>query len=222
VKAGRGGLWFWALLLGRSLFAQDAGMPSGTDPAALLNKPEVISASVSAEKTEDGQVWIGLFADVQVCSELDLERMKRTATDYENYPRFFKRNKSVTVSRGTDAVYQRLTLAAGFLRFYFESQCTVQVKELINTEKEFLLEFSHVSDDGSIRNIQGYWYFQTLPGNDAGNDTGKKLSYMRYWTSSQMLRKVPLQRFIMSMFIEREFRRLAVEFLKAASGDPGP
>jgi hypothetical protein len=105
-----------------------------------------------------------------------------------------------------------MAVGAEFLGLSFLTNYRVLVTEALNTPEEFILEFSHVSDDGSVKDVSGRWYLKKLPPMESA---GQRY-YVRYHAYSKVARKYPLQRMIMSMFINSESRDLMRQFVEAA------
>jgi hypothetical protein len=87
---------------------------------------------------------------------------------------------------------------------------TVLMETPIDTGEKFLLTFSHISDDGTIRNIYGFWYLESLI------IDGKPHTYFRYYSSSESLKSNALQKQATALFIGSEYSGMIKEVLAAA------
>jgi hypothetical protein len=105
-----------------------------------------------------------------------------------------------------------MAVGAQFLGIDFLVKYRVLATETRDTPDEFILDFSHVSDDGSVKDVSGRWHVKKLPRLDGE----EQQCYIRYYAHSRALRKYPLQRMIMSLFINSESRDLMEQFVKAA------
>jgi ribosome-associated toxin RatA of RatAB toxin-antitoxin module len=193
-----------------ALSGEEAGMPPGTDPDRIKSKPVVIETYVSNEEGEGHTKWIGMYADVHVCVDIPQETLRRVVTDYEHYPQVFKRMRNIRVRRENEGAYQDWHIGVGFKNFSYDTRYTLLAVEKQNTPERYLLDFSHVADDGSIKDAWGQWYFETL------RLEGQEWTYIRYTTSSRVIRKFPLQRTVMGWIINKEYTDLMNQFLKAA------
>jgi hypothetical protein len=155
-----------------------------------------------------------MYTDIHITTDIPMDKLRRAILDFDAYPRMFKRNQSITVIRDNAAVYLGMTVGAELMGFSFLTTYRVAVTELLNTPEEFVIDFSFVSGDGSMKEFYGRWYFETVRRN------GEEFSYVRCYTSSVVIRKYPLQRLIMSLFINSESRDLMGQFLKAAGESP--
>jgi hypothetical protein len=187
----------------------EARIPPDTDLAKILNKPAIIKTAVSAEEGDDHTKWIGMLADIHACTDLPQDLLRRVVTDYETYPRVFKRLTSIRVNRTPEGAYQDWHIRVGFKSFSYDTDYTLFAEERINTPDTYLLDFSHVSDDGSVKDAWGSWYFEKV---QLG---GEERTYVRYTTSCKTLRKFPLQRLIMGIIINMEYTDLMNQFLWA-------
>jgi hypothetical protein len=203
------------ILLGLSpLPAQetDLAIPDREVLETINGVPGIIKAVVSQEMGDDKIRWIEMYTDVHIVSALPMDALQRTILDFASYPRIFRRNQETAVIRENDAVYLDMVVGAKFLGIDFLVSYRVVVAELRNTPEEFILDFSHVSDDGSVKDVSGRWYVKKIPRPDGG----EQQCYVRYYARSTALRKYPFQRMIMSMFINSESRDLMNQFVKAA------
>jgi hypothetical protein len=158
-------------------------------------------------------------ADVQICTALPLEQVKAVITDYDNYVKTFKRT---TLSRnaggggrGTTAFFE---VTVGVMGITVVTSYSVLMETPLDSPEKFLLTFSHVSDNGSIRNVNGFWYLETVAIN------GQPHTYLRYYSHSEPLRVNALQKQASSWFIGSEYSGMLKEVLAAAArrNPPGP
>jgi hypothetical protein len=215
IKRNRPPLLF--LLALPRLFAQepDIELPDQRILSKIFNKPGIIKTYVSQERGNDRIRWVEMYTDVHLVTDIPMDKLRRAILNFDNYPRIFRRNQSITVIREDAAVYLDMAVGAEFLGISFLTNYRVLVTELFNTPEEFVLDFSHVADDGSVKDVYGRWYVEKIPGG------GEERFYVRYYASSKVIRKYPLLRMIMSMFINSESRDLMEQFIKAA-GEPSP
>jgi hypothetical protein len=203
------------LLLGFvSLSAQEPGIeiPNQKTLEAIKGNPGIIKTVVSQERGDDNIRWIEMYTDVHIVTAIPMDRLKRTILDFDGYPRIFRRNQKTVAVREHDAVYLDMAVGAEFLGIKFLVNYRVLVTELRDTPEEFILDFSHVSDDGGAKDISGRWHVKKLP-QEEGTEPQ---FYVRYYAYSKVIHKYPLQRMIMSLFINGESRDLMKEFVKAA------
>jgi hypothetical protein len=203
------------LLLGlSSLSAQEAGIeiPDRETLEAINGTPGIIKAVVSQERGDDKIRWIEMYTDVHIVTAIPIDRLKRTILDFDGYPRIFRRNQETVAIRKHDAVFLDMAVGAEFLGIKFLVNYRVLCAELRNTPEEFVLDFSHVSDDGGVKDVSGRWHVKKLPQAEGAEPQ----FYIRYYAYSKVVRKYPLQRMIMSLFIHSESRDLMKEFVKAA------
>jgi hypothetical protein len=203
------------LLLGVfRVFAQDTELelPGPGIVKKIFNRPGIITTAVSQEKGDDAVRWVEMYTDVHIATDIPMDTLRRTILDFDNYPRIFRRNQDIAVIREDGRVYLDMIVGAEFLGISFLTAYRVLVRELRNTSEEFVLDFSHVSDDGTVKDVCGRWYVKKIPP-FAG---GKEQCYVRYYASSKVVRKYPFLRMIMGMFIDGESRDLMRQFLKAA------
>jgi hypothetical protein len=175
----------------------------------IFNRPGIVKTEVSQERGDDKLRWIEAYTDVHIVTDIPMDKLRRAVLNFNNYPRIFRRNPGITVIREDDKVYLDMILGAELMGLSFLTRCRVLVTELVNTSEEFGLGFSHVSDDGSVKDVHGRWYLKRIPG-------GEERFYIRYYASSKVIRKYPLQRLIMSMCINGESRDLMNQFLQTA------
>jgi hypothetical protein len=177
----------------------------------IFNNPKVVTAEVSKKTGNEDGPWISMYADVHVYTDISLENMDAVVTAYEDYPAFFTQVKNVQVRRSMEGVYQSFKVIVGLMGFSVESNYTVLVEEIVRTPSKLILKYSHVSDDGSIKDVHGTWYLESL------SLDGKPGTYMRYTSTSRVIQKFPLQRIIMAMFAGSEHTQLIHRFLNSAS-----
>jgi hypothetical protein len=199
------------LLLPGFAAAGETGIPPGTDLAALLDRPAVIASSVTVATAANRSRWIAMEADVHACTAVPLDRLRVIARDFEGYPKIFKRMKRDRVRRTPEGVFVEMFVSVGLAGITYDTDYTLLAEEQIDTSGRFLLDFSHVSSDGSVKNAHGIWYFESVTVN------GVPAVYLRYTASGQVLKKYPLQDTIMDMFINMEHIDLLNQFLKAAA-----
>jgi hypothetical protein len=203
------------ILLGLSpLPAQetDLAIPDREVLETINAVPGIIKAVVSGETGDDTIRWIEMHTDVHILSAIPLDRLRSTILDFEGYPRIFRRNHETIVIRENDALCLDMAVGAEFLGIEFLVKYRVAVTELRNTPEEFILDFAHVSDDGSVKDVSGRWHIKKLPRSGGA----EQQCYVRYYAYSKALRKYPFQRMIMSLFINSESRDLMNQFIKAA------
>jgi hypothetical protein len=198
-------LWFPVLVQGEEL-----GIPPDTDFEKIFNKPAIIKTTVSGEEGDDHTRWIGMLADIHMCTDIPQDVLRRVATDYEHYPGVFKRLTSIRVNRAPEGVYQDWHISVGFNNFSVDTDYTLLAVEQINTREKYLLDFTHVSDDGSIKDAWGAWYFEDIMVD------GKACTYVRYITSCKTLRKFLLQRMVLGIIINKEYTDMMNQFLQSA------
>ncbi|AEF84846.1 hypothetical protein TREPR_1000 [Treponema primitia ZAS-2] len=202
-------------LLGLSrLFAQEADieLPDQEVLEKIYNKPGIIKTEVSQEKGDDNLRWVEMYTDIHITTDIPMDKLRRTILEFNNYPRIFRRNQGVTVIWEDDSVYLDMTVGATLLGISFLTKYRVSVTELFNSPEEFVLDFSHVSDDGNVKDVYGRWYLKKIP----LSAEGEQRFYVRYYASSKVIRKYPFLRMIMAMFINSESRDLMNQFLKTA------
>ena len=192
--------------------AGETGIPPDTDLAKLLHRPAVIASSITVE-TEAGDFrWITMDADVHACTAIPLDRLREIARNFEGYPKIFKRMKWDKVRRSPEGVFVEMFISVGLMGITYDTDYTLLAEEQIDAAGRFLIDFSHVSSDGQVRDAHGVWYFESVTVN------GAPAVYLRYTASGKVLKKYPLQDTIMSMFVNMEHVDLLNQFLKAAVG----
>jgi hypothetical protein len=199
------------------LFAQGVGieLPGQEVLAKIFNKPGLIKTEVSQERGDDKIRWIEMSMDVHIVTDIPMDNLQKAIMNFDNYPRIFKRNRSTTTIRKAEMVSLDMTVGVELMGISFLTKYRVLVTELSNTPDELILDFSHLADDGNIKDVYGRWYVERIPGG------GKEQFYVRYYASSRVIRKYPFQRMLMSMFINSESRDLMEQFLIAA-GESSP
>jgi hypothetical protein len=201
-------IFFWSF----KAAAEPVGIVPGTDFKRIFNRSTVIDSAVFSTRDTDNSVWITMFADTHVVTDIPLARLRYIITDYENYPRYFKRNTASKVAAVTgDGIYQDVQVTVGLLGITFTGRYTVLVREIVNNPAQFVLEFSHVTDNGAIRNVHGQWYFESVTVNDRPG------TYIRYISSSESIRRSILQKTAMALFVGAEFTDMTDQLLKAAA-----
>jgi hypothetical protein len=176
----------------------------------IFNKPGIIKTEVSQERGDDNIRWIEVYTDVHIATDIPMDMLRREILNFDDYPRIFKRNPGITVIREDEKVYLDMLVGAELMGISLFTTCRVLVTELRNTPEEFVLDFSHVSDDGNVKDVYGRWYLKRIPGG------GEEQFYIRYYVSSRVIHKYPFQQFIMSVCINGESKDLMIQFLKAA------
>jgi hypothetical protein len=190
----------------------DLAIPGREILEQIDGKPGIIKAVVSQETGDDKIRWIEMYTDVHILSALPLDALRRTILDFGKYPRIFRRNQETVVIRENDAVFLDMAVGARFFGIDFLVNYRVAVTELRDTPEEFILDFSHVSDDGGVKDVSGRWHVRKL----SQAKGSEQQCYVRYYAHSKVARKYPLQRVIMSLFIDGESRDLMNQFIKAA------
>jgi hypothetical protein len=112
-----------------------------------------------------------------------------------------------------ETLFQYINLSISLLGVTFDTEYTVEIREAIDTPEVYCWTFTHFSDDGTIKDVQGMWYFETAP------VSGEPVTYVRYFSSCRVLRKFAMQRMIMAMFNKQENLSMIRQFLKAAAGE---
>jgi hypothetical protein len=174
----------------------------------LYGKAEIIRTEVSREIDADKNRWIDAYADLHTCTDIPLSSLRETILDYESYPRIFKRNKGMEVTRENGLVYHDMTAGIEVLGVAYAVRFRQLVTVLADEPNRLIIDYSYAWGDGRVKDVRGAWYFETLPGTDR--------CYVRYFAASRMMQRFPLQRFIMSMLIDGETRDALNQFLAAA------
>jgi hypothetical protein len=197
------------------LSAQETGMaiPGQEILKKITNTPGIIKTMVSQERGNDRTRWIEMHTDVHIVSAIPMDKLRRAILDFAQYPRIFRRNEKTVITRENEAVYLDMDVGAEFLGIDFFVNYRVLVTETRNTPEEFILNFSYISGDSSVQDVSGWWYLKKLP--QAGD--AEQQFYVRYYAYSKVANKYPLQRMIMSLFINSESRDLMNQFVKAAA-----
>ncbi|MDR1250129.1 MAG: hypothetical protein LBK63_12610 [Treponema sp.] len=178
----------------------------------ISNNPGIIKALVSQEKGDDKIRWIEMYTDVHIVSAIPMDKLRRAVLDFDTYPRIFRRNEKTVVIRENETLYLDMDVGAEFLGIDFFVNYRVRVTETRNTPEEFILDFSYVSSDSSVQDVSGRWQLKKLPQAEGV----EQQFYVRYYAYSKVASKYPLQRMIMSLFINSESRDLMNQFVKAA------
>jgi ribosome-associated toxin RatA of RatAB toxin-antitoxin module len=137
-----------------------------------------------------------------------MSSLRETILDYEAYPQIFKRNKGMQVIREDGSVYHDMVAGIDILGVSYSMRFRQLVTVLTDEPGRLIVDFSHVDDDGKVKDVRGGWYFESLPGTN--------WNYVRYYGASRIVQRFPLQRFFMSMFIDGETKDALVQFLAAA------
>jgi hypothetical protein len=190
--------------------AGEPGIPPGTDLAKLLHRPAMVASSITVETAADHSRWITMKADVHACTAVPLDRLRAIARNFEGYPKIFKRMKWDRVSRSPEGVFVEMFISVGLMGITYDTDYTLRAEERIDNAGRFLLDFSHVSSDGLVRDAHGVWYFESVTVN------GAPAVYLRYTASGKVLKKYPLQDTVMGMFVNMEHVDLLHQFLNAA------
>ncbi|GHV07774.1 hypothetical protein FACS189485_18540 [Spirochaetia bacterium] len=190
--------------------AEFAFIPPGTDLEKIFNKPAALEAQISAEEGDDQSKWIGMLVDIHVCTDIPQDVLRRVVTDYEQYTGIFKRLVSMKVDRADEGAYLGWHIRIGSNNLSYDTRYTTLASEQLNTRDKYLLYYSHVSDDGSIKDAWGGWYFENVM------VKGKECTYVRYITSNKTFRKFLIQRLALSLVIKKEYADLMDQFLRAA------
>jgi hypothetical protein len=191
---------------------RDIEIPGREVLETIQGVPGIIKAVVSRETGDGTSRWIEMHTDVHIVSAIPLEALRRTILDFESYPRIFRRNHETSVIREKGGVCLDMAVGAEFLGIEFLVKYRVAVAELRNTPEEFILDFTHVSDDGSVKDVSGRWQLKKLPRPEGA----EQQCYVRYHARSKAAPQYPFQRMIMSLFINSESRDLMNQFVKAA------
>ncbi|MDR2740196.1 MAG: hypothetical protein LBB68_10265, partial [Treponema sp.] len=180
----------------------DIELPDRELLETINSAPGIIKTVVSQEMGDDRIRWIEMYTDVHIVSAIPMDKLRSTILDFDGYPRIFRRNQTIAVVREQDAVYLDMAVGAEFLGIEFLVKYRVAVAELRDTPEEFILDFTHVSDDGGVKDVSGRWYVKKLPRPEGA----EQQCYVRYHAYSKVVRKYPLQRMIMALFINSESR----------------
>ncbi|MDR1143831.1 MAG: hypothetical protein LBK77_06405 [Spirochaetaceae bacterium] len=176
----------------------------------LIEKYDVIYTRVDT-LTEGSKTWIPMEADVHICTAVPLEKIKSAITDYDNYTGIFRRSTaSRTLSRDAGGTTAFFEMTVGAMGITVVTAYTVLLETPIDTPDKFLLRFSHISDNGSIRKVYGFWYLESVM------IDGKPYTYLRYYSTSEPLRVNIIQRQVTSWFISSEYGSMLKDVLTAA------
>ena len=210
---GLNAVWFFFFffLPGPVLPAQERDfiLPSEKERDEIFGKLVIIKTVVSQEIEENKTKWVEMYMDLHTGTSVSFTRLRSTLLEFEKYPLFFKRNVSTEFHREENLLDMVAGLEVMGLSFY--TWYRVLVSEAVNEPGRLILDFSHMDDDGTVRNVRSRWYLERYY-----LDTGEERCYVRYFASSAVIQKYPLQRTIMSMFINSESRDLLSQFLAAA------
>ncbi|MDR1654657.1 MAG: hypothetical protein LBR96_01565, partial [Treponema sp.] len=160
------------------------------------------------EVEADKSKWIDVYADLHTITDIPMSSLRETILDYEAYPRFFRRNKGMKVTREDGRVYHDMTAGLEVLGVSYAVRFRQEVTVLVDEPERLILDFSYVSGDGNVKDVRGGWYFESLP------ETGRV--YVRYYGASRVMQRIPLQRFFMSILIDDETSGALRQFLNAA------
>jgi hypothetical protein len=181
-----------------------------TNLKKLIEKHDVIYVRVDV-LTEGSKTWLPMEADVHICTDVPLGKIKAVITDYDNYTGIFKRSTASRTlkrdARGTTAFFE---MTVGAMGVTVVTAYTVLLETPIDTADKFLLTFSHVADNGSIRKVYGFWYLESIM------IDGKPYTYLRYYSTSEPQRVSALQRQITSWFIGSEYGNTLRDVITAA------
>jgi hypothetical protein len=191
--------------------ALEIGISPGTDLGKIAKKPAIVSSEISLVPGDISPRWITMKADVHVWTDIPLDTLRPIARDFENYSNIFKRIKRDRVIKTEDALYLEMLISVGLLNITYDTEYVLLAAEVLNTPSRFLLDFSHVSDDGRVRKAHGIWYFE------AAAVEGVMGTYIRYIADGQVLKVYPLQDTIMHMFVNMEHIDILNQFLQAVS-----
>jgi ribosome-associated toxin RatA of RatAB toxin-antitoxin module len=212
----RAGLLFllFIFIFGTGVNGEEYGLPSRNTWKKLYNKAEIVKTEVSSEVEADKSRWIDAYADLHTCTDIPLFRLRETILDYESYPQIFKRNKDMRVIRENGQVYHEMVAGIEVLGIAYTVKFRQLVRVLVDEPGRLIVDYSYASSDGRVKDVRGAWYFETLPGTE--------WCYVRYFAASRMMRRFPLQRFIMSMLIDSETKDALSQFLTAARNREAP
>jgi hypothetical protein len=149
--------------------------------------------------------------DVHMVCDIPLAQLKAAITDYQNYTSIFKRTTASSITEtNSEGVVASFEVTVGALGITVVSNYSVLIKTLIDEPGKFLMEFTHYSGDGTVRNVRGYWYFETV---ELGN---RSCTYLRNYSATDSLQVNGLQKAAASMFMGSEYMGMLRELLKAA------
>ncbi|MDR2314330.1 MAG: hypothetical protein LBE02_07325 [Spirochaetaceae bacterium] len=186
-------------------------IPGNANLKQLLAKPSFIYTGVDSVK-EGGKTWVVMEVDVQTCSPLSLEQIKAVITDYANYAKIFKRTTASRVAGGNErGIIAFFEITVGVMGVTAVTAYSVLMETPLDSPGKFLLNFSHVSDNGSIRKVHGFWYLETVTIDERPH------TYLRYYAYSEPLRVMALQKQVTSLFIGAEYEAMIEEVLAAAA-----
>jgi hypothetical protein len=210
-----GGKFFISVVLLFFLFsprapadAEDYCLPPQNTWKKLYNRVEIIKTEVSREIAADESRWIDAYAELHTCTDIPLSSLRETILDYESYPQIFKRNKGMQVIRKDGAVYHDMVAGIEVFKVSYALRFRQLVTVLVDEPGRLLIDYSYDWGDGRVKDVRGAWYFEKLPGTNQ--------CYVRYVAASRIMQRFSLQRFIMSMLIDRETKDAMAQFLDAA------
>jgi hypothetical protein len=201
-------LLFLFMLPAAALNGEEFSLPPKDTWEKLFNRAVIIKTEVSREVEADKTKWIDAYAELHTCTDIPMSSLRETILDYEAYPRIFKRNKGMEVIREEGRVYHDMTAGLEVLGVSYAVRFRQAVTVLVDEPGRLILDFSHVADDGNVKNVRGAWYFESLPGTNR--------VYVRYYGASRVMQRIPLQRFFMSILIDDETSGALRQFLTAA------
>ncbi|MDR1447197.1 MAG: SRPBCC family protein [Treponema sp.] len=201
-------LLFLFMLPAAALNGEEFKLPPKDTWEKLFNRTVIIRTEVSREVEADKSKWIDAYADLHTCTDIPMSSLRETILDYEAYPRIFKRNKGMKVIREDGRVYHDMTAGIEVLGVSYAVRFRQAVTVLVDEPDRLILDFIPVTDDGSVKNVRGAWYFESLPGTNR--------VYVRYYAASRVMQRIPLQRFFMSILIDDETGGALRQFLSAA------
>jgi ribosome-associated toxin RatA of RatAB toxin-antitoxin module len=204
----RAGLLFFLFVFARGLSGEEYQLPPQDTWKKLYGRAEIIKTEVSREIDADKNRWIDAYADLHTCTDIPLSSLRETILDYESYPQIFKRNKGMEVIRENGLVYHDMVAGIEVFGVAYTVRFRQLVTVLVDEPNRLLIDYSYAWGDGRVKDVRGAWYFETLPGTEQ--------CYVRYFATSRIMQRFPLQRFIMSMLIDGETRDALAQFLAAA------
>jgi hypothetical protein len=177
-----------------------AAIPEGTNLKSIIDKPAVLTASVSSIM-EDGKPWLPILAEVHMVTSVPLSKLKAVVTDYDNYTNIF-RNITESHTSGNIAGHPlaHFVVTVGALGMKVVTDYSVLFSMPINEKDKCLIVFTHYSDNGSIRKILGWWYFESIMIDQ------KIYTYIRYHSSQNSYRFYPLEKTCLSLFMKGQYR----------------
>jgi ribosome-associated toxin RatA of RatAB toxin-antitoxin module len=187
-----------------------AGIKGGANYRRLYNNPETILSRVGELKEGDA-VWIPVEVDVHMVSDIPLNKFKAAISDYNNYPKLFKRTTASRIIEKTDeGTIAFFEVTVGALGVTVVSSYEALLRVLVDEPGKFLVEFTQHSGDGTVRNVGGYWFFETV------KMGSKTCTYLRNYTAMESLQVNMLQKTAASLFLGSEYMGMLKELQKAA------